>query len=162
MGRRGRRRRRGKLEALSQVLSAHVASDFAAALPLPLITWWRQQWPRALADLSEPVAWRAGVLQVRVAHAAVAAELEYQRCALEESLRQAGPQFARCRLRFVVAPLVVARRSSRRSALAPSLASRPPLQPVQLPEPVARALAGIADDAVRQAVSAAACQSLAG
>ena len=117
--------------------------------------WWRRGIPERIYTRARPVRIHAGILHVHTATSAWASELELMKETLLRSLQQHAPEARIRAIRFRVGPLPdmpVATRPERK-VVSPVVV--PPL-----PESLARALASIDDDDLREAIGTAASVSL--
>jgi hypothetical protein len=117
--------------------------------------WWEKAVPRRVLENARPVRASRGVLTIHVSTSVWAHELEMLKPQLIESLARHAPQAGVRDLRIRVGPLpplvVVPVRERRRTPVIPV---------TELPEELARALAAVGDDGVREAVAEAAGISL--
>ena len=117
--------------------------------------WWEKSVPRRVLENARPVRFSRGVMTIHVATSVWAHELQMLKPQLLESLRARAPEAGVRDLRVRVGPLpplVLPEQRERRKT---------PVVPVTaLPEELARALAAVGDDGVRDAVAQAASVSL--
>ena len=116
---------------------------------------WRRAVPERIYRRARPVRLHAGTLYVNTDTSAWASELEYMKEELLARVRTRAPEVRVRALRFRVGPLPELLSSPRPERRAPS-----PVIVATVPEPLARALAGIQDDELREAIGAAACVAL--
>lgn len=117
--------------------------------------WWEKAVPRRVLENARPAKMARGVLTIHVTTSVWAHELEMLKPQLLESLQKRAPEAGVRDLRMRVAPM-------------PPLFEGPPrerrMTPVvpltELPEELARVLAAVGDDDVREAVAKAAGISL--
>jgi hypothetical protein len=156
MSRRNLHRGRG-LAALSELVPrAYPSAEPEEVRLVRTCAWWERNVPPRVARNTWPARFRRGVLVVHAASSAWAQELRLLLPQLAPSLERAVPGVAARRIRVRVGSLP--------PRPPPLETTVPPLDPLpigELPEPVARAIAAIGDDRVREAVTRAAAQSLA-
>lgn len=117
--------------------------------------WWRRAVSERIHRRARPVRLYAGILYVHTATSAWASELEYMKEQLLASVRKRAPE-ARVRgIHFRVGPLPDLPEPTRPDPPLPT-----PVAVHTLPEPLARVLAGIDDDDLREAIGAAASVAL--
>lgn len=154
---RGKRRRKGRLEAMDDL----VRRVYPAPEQMPAVRvfrWWYRAVPERVAERARPVRLRGGVLVVHVASSTWAHELSFLKEDLVRRCQRAAPEAKLRDIRFKVAELPPRPpRPERREPAAP-IASN---EVARLPEELARALARIGNDHVREAVARAASTSLA-
>lgn len=122
---------------------------------LRVFAWWNRSVPARIQRSARPVRLRRGVLHVNTSTSAWAAELDFMREQLLSTLRAEVPGCAVRDIRFRVGPLP--ERPAPRDERPPA----PPIVPAaELPEELARELARVGDDEVRDAVARAAGTSL--
>lgn len=153
---RHRRRRRGKVEPLSiaQLLDGRYVGRAADRPLVRTFSWWDRTVPRRIAERARPVRLHEGTLVVHTASSAWAQELSFHERDLLASVQKEVPSVRR--LRISVGPMP--------PPPPPPLPIPPktiPLRVTQLPSDVARELARIGDDELRDALTRAACTSLA-
>lgn len=117
--------------------------------------WWRRGVPERIYLRARPVRIHAGTLHVHTATSAWASELELMKESLLQSLQEHAPEARIRAIRFRVGPLPDLPMAVRPQRKAPSPVVIPPL-----PESLARALASIDDDDLREAIGTAASVSL--
>jgi len=154
--RRGRRRRRGPDhprglgELVSAVYPSREPEEIAAQRAFG---WWARTVPERVARNVRPVRLRRGVLTLHAATSVWAQEIDLARDTLLRALRQRAPSVRE--LRIQVGPLPDAPPRFRRPA------PPPPVTPVaQLPDDLARALSGVPDDRLRDAIGEAAAVAI--
>lgn len=150
-----RKRRKGKLEPLGEVLRGVYPKpdQFEAARAF---AWWSRSVPKRIVDHARPVKLIHGVLIVHVSSSVWANELHYLSADLLAELRKNAPHSGVQKLRFKVGPLpdLPPRRP-------PPPADREPVRLAALPEALGRALSKIQDDDLRKTIAEAATTSLA-
>ena len=151
-----RKRRKGHPAPIGGVLAAVYPSREPEELQaIRVFGWWDRAVPPRVARNARPVRLAAGVLTVHTATAAWASDLDFLRPQLLASVQRYAPsaRVKEIRIRVGKMPHIPQRRE------APEV---PEVQPLEtLPEEIARALAAVPDDAVRDAVAAAAAVALA-
>lgn len=118
--------------------------------------WWCKAAPLRVVKNARPVRLSRGVLTVNTSTAAWADTLQYESDRILQALARHAPEAAVKKVRFQVGPLPdipLPPRKKRQKA--------PPTPLSELPESVARQLARIADDDLRDAVARAAATGLA-
>jgi hypothetical protein len=145
-----------------QPLSALVAKVYPAEEPEQLeairaFRWWERAVPPRVAENARPVRLRGGVLTIHVTSSTWAQELSYLREQLLASIRRGARQTKIKDLNIRVRPIPPSGRP--RPPVAAPLEER--LRPVELPDELARVLACIDDNALREAIADAATTSLA-
>lgn len=151
MARRFKDRPRPLGELMPDVYPSKEPDDIRA---MRAFAWWDDAVPRRVAERARPVRLVRGVLTVHVATSAWAHELEFLRESLLASVQRRVPRAAVKDIRFRVGEL---------PATLPRAEPPPPVEVIparHLPEEVAKALAGVKDDALRDAVQKAARTSL--
>jgi predicted nucleic acid-binding Zn ribbon protein len=141
--------------SLGQLMSK-VYPDPAGLDVAKVFGWWTRAVPERVVRHARPVHLRRGTLTVHVASAPWAQELVFLKDRLLRAVQRAAPEAGVRDLRFRVGPLPP---MPERVA-----AARPKAEPqvtASLPEDVARALAGVDDDDLRDAIARAAAMSLA-
>lgn len=113
--------------------------------------WWRRAVPERVYTRARPVRLHQGVLHVNTATSAWASELEHWKEKLVASVRRHAPEAKVRAIRFRVGPLPELPSGTR-----PERTPAPPVVVAPLPEQLARALAAIDDDGLREAIGAAA------
>jgi hypothetical protein len=119
------------------------------------IAWWERSVPARIARSARPARLRRGLLVIHAVTGAWAQELTFLLPRFMPALERAVPGIDAKNVRVQVGPLPP--RPTRR----PEPVAHPPLALSEIPHDVARMLAAIADDRVRDAVASAAAQSLA-
>jgi hypothetical protein len=137
---------------IRQVYPAREPDDVMA---IRVFHWWRRGVPERICLRARPVRIHAGILLVHTATSAWASELELMKEQLLRSLRKHAPEARIRAIRFRVGPLPELPMATRPERQAPSPVVIPPL-----PESLARALASIDDDDLREAIGTAASVSL--
>lgn len=119
--------------------------------------WWFRAVPPRVYERALPVKLRSGVLTIHTANSTWASELSFLKPSLLASV-QRHAQGAQIRdLRFKVGPMPTLDRPGRERH-APEV---PPLPLSELPSTLARALASVRDDALRERIQTAASSALA-
>jgi hypothetical protein len=145
------------LAALGEIVSRVYPSAQADELRLVRASaWWERHAPPRVARNARPARLRRGVLVFHAATSAWAQELQLLLPQLAPALARAVPGIDARRVRVHVGPV-----PPRPTPPSPPPPAAPPLSLGELPDPVARALAAIADDRLRDAIARAAAQSLA-
>ena len=136
--------------------SAYPAREPHEVKAIRAFTWWRHAVPPRVYERARPVRISHGVLHVHTATAAWAAELDHLRESLLESVQKQAPHAGIRELRFRVGALPPMPRSTR-----PPKQRPPEAPPVSIfPEELARELARVGDDELRDAIGRAAGVSL--
>jgi hypothetical protein len=125
------------------------------AQAIRVFAWWRRAVPARVFARARPVKLSHGVLLVHTATSAWATELDYLSEQLLASVQKHAPHARVRALRFRVGPLPEAPVSTR-----PEPPRRAPIPVRVLPEELARVLARIDDDALREAIGGAASVAL--
>lgn len=123
----------------------------------PLIrtfSWWYEAIPARIAEHARPVNIRNGTLWVHTKNAAWAQELSFHAAEMLAAAQRHVPEIAR--LRFRVGPMPPAPPRPE-----PEPPKRTPIAATELPAEIARALAALGDDELRNTVTLAACTGLA-
>jgi hypothetical protein len=135
-------------ELLRTAYPSREPEDVAA---IRIFHWWRRAVPERVYTRARPVRVFNGTLHVNTATSAWASELEAWKEQLLSSIRRHAPEARVRSIRFRVGPLPELPVGTR--------PERPPVIPVivaPLPEQLARALASIDDDDLREAIGSAA------
>ncbi len=135
-------------ELIQAVYPGREPDDVAA---IRVFHWWRRAVPERVFRRARPVRLQAGTLYVHTATTAWASELEHWKEQLLASIRRRAPDVHVRAIRFRVGPLPELLEGSRPARPTPA-----PVVVPTLPEQLARALARIDDDGLREAVAAAA------
>ena len=156
----GKKKKRGgdpaALAAL--VLKAYPTSEPEEIAALRAFAWWARAVPPRVAKNARPVRIHNGVLIVHAATSAWVSDLSFLREQILTAIRRFAPQSGVRDLRIVVGPLPpIPPPPERRSDSSPPPA---PLDTV-LPGEIARALAHVGDDRLRDALAGAARATLA-
>jgi hypothetical protein len=159
MARRTRRgkskhQRNGELLSLAQLLDRTYPGQPRDRPLVRTFSWWDRTVPERVAANARPVRLAGGTLIVHTRSSAWAQELSFHERDLLESVRAAVPSVRRLRIRVGRMPPP------------PPPPEKPPPKTVplsigELPGEVARALAGVGDDRLRDTLTKAACTSLA-
>lgn len=136
---------------IRQVYPAREPDDVMA---IRVFHWWRRGVPERIYRRARPVRIHAGTLHVNTATSAWASELELMKEQLLASLRQHSPEARIRAIRFRVGPLPDLPNATREERPQP-----PPVIVPPLPESLARVLATIDDDDLREAIGTAASMS---
>jgi hypothetical protein len=119
--------------------------------------WWRKAVPERVFNRARPVRFSHGTLLVHTATSAWANELDHLQDQLLASVQRTAPEARVKALRFRVGPLPDMPPQTR-----PDPPRRTPIAVKTLPEELARVLARIDDDELREAIGAAASVALGG
>ncbi|MBO6935514.1 MAG: DUF721 domain-containing protein [Deltaproteobacteria bacterium] len=117
--------------------------------------WWVRALPERIVRRARPVALRHGTLVVHCETSTWAQELSFQSTDFLARIRAFAPEAGVTTLRFRVGPLPEITTLRRRKKREP-----PEVAITELPADLGRALAGVADDELRQRIAAAATTSL--
>jgi hypothetical protein len=147
------RRRRSK--AAPTLLADVLDGSYASPL-LSTFSWWDRAVPERVAQVARPVHLGRGTLVVHTKSAAWAQELSFLAEDLLRSVQRRVPHARIERLRFRVGPLPA--RPPRKEPRRPRV---DPLAVAELPSDVARNLARVTDDGLREALSRAVRTSMA-
>lgn len=149
--------KRGGLEPISRLIARVYPSREPADLAATrAIAWWSKGVSPMIFKNARPVKLSRGVLLVHTSSAAWADSLQYESEQILSSIRKHAPEAVIRKILFRVGPLPKIAPAPRQKKSPP-----PPLPLTELPETVARQLAAIADDQVREAVARAAAVALA-
>ena len=121
------------------------------AQAIRVFAWWRKAVPERVFARARPVRFSHGTLFVHTATSAWAAELDHLQEQLLASVQKHAPEAKVKSLRFRVGPLPEMPATTR-----PEPPRRVPIAVTTLPEALARVLARIDDDELREAIGAAA------
>ena len=157
MGRQGQDRDRGGTpRSLSELLRrVYPGREPEDAAVIRVFGWWRRAVPARVFARARPIRLSHGVLYVHTASPAWALELDYLKEQLLASVQKHAPEARIRELRFKMGPLPEVPKGSR-----PERSRPEPVAVAALPENLARALANIDDDALREAISGAAAVAL--
>lgn len=153
-GRRSGRRRKGELRSIADILDGAYPGR---AEDRPLVStfgWWDRTVPPRIAMQARPVDLRRGTLVIHTRTTAWAQELSFHETDLLSSIRARVPSVRRLRIRVGEMPPPP-------KPPEPPAPKVTPLHVGELPADVARALAHVPDDRLRDALTRAACTSLA-
>lgn len=139
-------------ELLRRVYPSREPEDAAA---IRVFTWWRRAVPARVLARARPVRLHHGTLYIHTASPAWAQELDHLKPQLLASVQKHAPEARIRELRFKTGPLPETPKGSRPERKRPE-----PVAVAALPETLARTLAGIDDDALREAISSAAAVGL--
>ena len=142
-----------KLAELLRVAYPSREPEDAAAIRV--FAWWRQAVPARVFARARPVRLSHGILYVNTASPAWALELDHLKEQLLASVQKRAPEARIRELRFRTGPLPDVKAGSRPDRKRPE-----PVAVAVLPETLARALAAIDDDSLREAIAGAAAVSL--
>lgn len=157
MARRGKNRKRrqaGPPISLAQLLDRTYPGRSDDRPLVRTFSWWDRTVPPRIAKRARPVRLAGGTLVIGTRSASWAQELSFHEAELLASVQAAVPEVRRIRIRVGRMP----------PPPPPPPAPPPktePLEVTQLPGDVARALARVGDDGLRDALTRAACTSLA-
>jgi hypothetical protein len=155
MARKKKRKRGGQPRSIGDILDGAYPGS---AEDRPLLTtfgWWDRTVPPRVSKNARPVSLRRGTLIVHTRTSAWAQELSFHEHDLLRSVQARVPSIVRVRIR--VGPIDTVAPTQPR----PKPPKVQPLAVGQLPSDVARALAHLGDDRLREAVTKAACAALA-
>jgi len=156
MSRIRKERRGGGLQTLSDLVrQVYPGREPADAAAIRVFSWWRRAVPERVFMRARPIRLNAGVLWVHTATSAWAAELEHLKEQLLASVQKHAPEAHVRGIRFRVGPLPDLPTSTRPDRPRPA-----PIALAVLPDSLARALAAIDDDALREAIGHAASIAL--
>lgn len=151
-----RKARRGKLDTLANLVrEVYPSKEPENAAAIRVFAWWRRAVPERVFMRARPVRLQNGVLWVHTATSAWASELEHVKEQLLASVQKHAPDARVKGLRFRVGPLPELPTTTR-----PETPRAAPIPVAILPESLARALAAIDDDALRDAIGQAASVAL--
>jgi len=145
--------RKGSLRSISAILDAAYPGRRADRPLIRTFSWWERAVSRRIAEVARPVKLVHGTLIIHCKSSAWAQELSFQQEDLLASIRQLVPKVKRVRVKVGPMP-------KPGQAPDPEPSRTRPLSMTELPGDVARELARIGDDEVRDALSRAACMSL--
>jgi hypothetical protein len=152
-----RKRRRGKVQHVSKVLdAAYPGREPADLAAVRAFAWWDKVVPARVARNARPVRLVRGTLIVHARTAAWSQELSFLQADLLNAIQERAPTAGVQRLRMQVGPLP--------PPPTRMVKPKPKVQPIEvgeLPGELARAIAHVKDDALRDVVSLAARTSLA-
>lgn len=147
-----RKTRRGKLDTLANLVrEVYPSQEPENAAAIRVFAWWRKAVPERVFMRARPVRLQSGVLWVHTANSAWASELEHVKEQLLASVQRHASDARVKSLRFRVGPLPELPPSTR-----PEIPRPAPIPVATLPENLARALAVIDDDELRDAIGHAA------
>lgn len=151
------KRRRGGIEGISALIArAYPSREPAELSAIRAFAWWNKVVSAKILKNARPVRMYRGVLTVHTATSAWANSLQYESEHLLAAIHKLAPEAKLKKMHFRVGPLPELIAPPR---LKKQLAKAVPL--TELPESVARELAKIRDDRVRDAVARAAAVGLA-
>lgn len=149
-------RRGGTPRPLADVLRAvYPSREPEEVAIIRVFSWWRRAVPARVYLRARPVRLSHGILYVHTASPAWALELDYMKPQLLAEVQKHAPEAKVKELRFRTGPLPELPSGSRPEPRRPE-----PVAVAILPENLARALASIDDDALREAISGAAAVGL--
>jgi hypothetical protein len=148
------KRRRGALLSIAQLLDRAYPGQKTDRVLIRTFSWWDRTVPERISRAARPVKLRDGTLLIHTRSAGWAQELSFFEEDLLRSVQAQVPDVKRLRIR--VGPMPPP----------PKPQDAPPQKTVpipvtELPPRIARELARIGDDGLREAVTRAACTSLA-
>lgn len=150
-----RRDRRGFASIAELVPTVYPSNEPEDVMLVRAVGWWDKHVPARINRSARPARLRHGTLWIHAVTGAWAQEVSMMLPRWVPALLSAVPGLRSAKVRVQVGPLPA------RPVIPPRPAPRPPLAIGELPETVARALAAIPDDDLRNAIAAAAAQSLA-
>jgi hypothetical protein len=154
MARRRAKRRNGGLFALGDILEGAYPGRAEDRPLLVTFAWWDRVVPPRIARNARPVDLRSGTLIVHTRSSTWAQELSFHEADLLKSIRARIKTVHRLRIR--VGPMPPPPPEPK-----PPAPKIPPLPVTELPGDVARSLARVGDDRLRDALTKAACAVLA-
>jgi hypothetical protein len=150
-------RKRGGIEGISALIArAYPGREPAELSAIRAFTWWNKVVSPKIVKNARPVRMYRGVLTVHTATSAWANSLQFESEHLLAAIHKHAPEAKLKKMRFCVGPLP--------ELIAPPRKKKPLAKPVpltELPDSIARELAKIRDDRVRDAVARAAAIGLA-
>jgi hypothetical protein len=151
-----RRQRRGGggPRALGDILDGTYPGTAEDRPLLQTFGWWDRTVPPRIAKHARPVALRHGTLVIHTQTSAWAQELSFHEADLLKSIRGRVGAVKRLRIRVGAMPRPPEQKTPRKPKVTPLALS-------ELPSDVARALARVGDDDVRDILARAVCMSLA-
>lgn len=138
---------------MAQVLDGLHASEGGQRPLLRTFSWWDAAVSERIATHARPVKLYKGTLIVHTRSAAWAQELSFHEEDLLRSVQARVPQVRRIRIRVGPFPRIPTRPEKPKPDYLP-------IEATELPPDVARALAMVGDDRLRDALTKAACTSL--
>jgi hypothetical protein len=148
--------RGGAPRALGELLrSAYPGREPDDVAAIRVFGWWRRAVPARVFARARPVRLSHGVLYIHTATPAWALELDHLKLQLLASVQKHAPESRVKELRFRTGPLPEPPSGGRPERKRPE-----PVMVAVLPDALARALAAIDDDQLREAISCAAGVSL--
>jgi Dna[CI] antecedent, DciA len=153
---RNKESRRGRPTKLAELLrSAYPSKEPDDITAIRVFHWWKRAVPERVYMRARPVRMHAGTLYVNTATSAWSSELEVWKERLLASVRKHAPEAKVRAVRFRVGPLPDMPVGTR-----PERPLPPPVVIPVLPDQLARTLAAIDDDQLREAIGAAAGMAL--
>lgn len=153
---RNKEHRRSRPTKLAELLrSAYPSKEPDDITAIRVFHWWKRAVPERVYLRARPVRVHAGTLYVNTATSAWSSELEVWKERLLASVRKHAPEAKVRAVRFRVGPLPEMPVGTRPERPAP-----PPVIIPTLPEQLARTLAAIDDDELREAIGSAAGMAL--
>ena len=139
---------------IADVLDGAYPGTKADRVMIRTFSWWDRTQPRRIVENARPIKIRDGVLYLHTPSAAWAQELSFHKEDLLRSIQRVVPsiQDLRVKVGFMPPPP---------PPVDPPPPKTQPLPATQLPGDVARALARVGDDELREMLTHAACLSLA-
>lgn len=153
MAKPGRGRRSGSLRSIADILVGAYPGRTDDLTLIRTFSWWERAVSRRIAEVARPVRLSHGTLYVHVRSSVWAQELTFHEEELLASVRRVVPSVRRMRIKVGPMP-------PPGQAPDPPPPETEPLSVGELPGDVARALARVSDDRVREAVTKAACMQL--
>jgi hypothetical protein len=153
---RSKEHRRSSPSKLADLLrAAYPSKEPDDITAIRVFHWWKRAVPERVYMRARPVRMHAGTLYVHTATSAWSSELEAWKERLLSSIRRHAPEAKVRAVRFRVGPLPELPVGTR-----PEQPLPPPVVIPTLPEQLARTLAAIDDDELREAIGAAAGMAL--
>lgn len=146
--------RSGSLRSIADILTGAYPGRTDDLTLVRTFAWWERAVSRRIAEVARPIKLSHGTLVIHVRSSVWAQELSFHEEELLRSVRMVVPKVQR--LRIKVGPM-----PPPGQAPDPAPEKVTPLPLTELPGDVARALARIGDDRVREVVGQAACAQLA-
>ncbi|MCA9607699.1 MAG: DUF721 domain-containing protein [Myxococcales bacterium] len=153
MARRYKAGRSGSLRSISDILVGAYPGRTDDLTLIRTFSWWERAVSRRIAEVARPVRLSHGTLYVHVRSSVWAQELTFHEEELLASVRRVVPSVRRIRIKVGPMP-------PPGQAPDPPPPETEPLAFAELPGDVARALARVSDDEVREALTRAACMQL--
>jgi hypothetical protein len=154
---RRRRNRSGDARLGELVSRVYPASEPTELQAIRAFGFWERAMPARVVENARPVRLRRGTLVVHVRTSAWAQELSFLQHQILDSIQKHAPDAGVRDIRIRVGPVPDTGRARASKGPAPQAPIR---KPTNLPEDVARALATVQDDDLRDAIARAAASSL--